>query len=79
MYIFFNLKDVLFVDSGDPWNPLPETVSKAMATLQGVHRVLKPDGVFISISFGQVKHTNPSKVFFMKLVSFHVSHGSHLL
>ncbi|RVW48426.1 Endothelin-converting enzyme 2 [Vitis vinifera] len=51
--------DVLFVDSGDPWNPLPETVSKAMATLQGVHRVLKPDGVFISISFGQPHFRRP--------------------
>ncbi|RVX12147.1 hypothetical protein CK203_010733 [Vitis vinifera] len=51
--------DVLFVDSGDPWNPLPETVNKAMATLQGVHRVLKPDGVFISISFGQPHFRRP--------------------
>ncbi|KAE9447293.1 hypothetical protein C3L33_20863, partial [Rhododendron williamsianum] len=46
--------DVLFVDSGDPWNPQPATVSRAMAMLQGVHRVLKPDGIFISITFGQV-------------------------
>ncbi|EOA17275.1 hypothetical protein CARUB_v10005548mg [Capsella rubella] len=45
--------DVLFVDAGDPWNPRPETVSKVMATLDGVHRVLKPDGIFISITFGQ--------------------------
>ncbi|KAK6946190.1 Methyltransferase domain [Dillenia turbinata] len=45
--------DVLFVDSGDPWKPNPATVEKVMATLHGVHRVLKPDGVFISISFGQ--------------------------
>ena len=73
------LKDVLFVDSGDPWNPRPETVNKAMAMLQGVHRVLKPDGVFISISFGQVKHTNLSKVFSIKLVRFLVSYDSHLL
>ncbi|CAN6819146.1 unnamed protein product [Brassica oleracea var. botrytis] len=28
-----------------------------MATLDGVHRVLNPDGVFISIAFGQaLKH-----------------------
>ncbi|PKU68085.1 hypothetical protein MA16_Dca024373 [Dendrobium catenatum] len=45
--------DVLYVDSGDPWNPRLETVSKVMKVLQGVHKVLKPDGVFISISFGQ--------------------------
>jgi ubiquinone/menaquinone biosynthesis C-methylase UbiE len=42
------------VDSGDPWNPRPETVTKVMAMLEGVHRVLKPNGIFISISFGQV-------------------------
>ncbi|KAJ4914222.1 S-adenosyl-L-methionine-dependent methyltransferases superfamily protein [Raphanus sativus] len=30
--------DVLFVDAGDPWNPRQETVSKVMATLDGVHR-----------------------------------------
>ncbi|OVA18627.1 Methyltransferase domain [Macleaya cordata] len=51
--------DVLFVNSGDPWNPRPETVNKAMAMLQGVHRVLKPDGVFISISFGQPHFRRP--------------------
>ncbi|XP_031286674.1 EEF1A lysine methyltransferase 4 isoform X1 [Pistacia vera] len=45
--------EVLFVNSGDPWNPRPETVTKVMAMLEGVHRVLKPDGIFISISFGQ--------------------------
>lgn len=49
-----NFKDVLFVDSGDPWNPQPATVKKVMAMLEGVHRVLKPGGTFISISFGQV-------------------------
>lgn len=49
-----DLKDVLFVDSGDPWNPHPATVDKVMAMLKEVHRVLKPDGIFISITFGQV-------------------------
>lgn len=53
-HLFFNMKDVLFVDSGDPWKPHPETVSKVMKMLEGVHRVLKPEGIFISISFGQV-------------------------
>ena len=42
------------MDSGDPWNPRPETVNKVMAMLEDAHRVLKPDGIFISISFGQV-------------------------
>jgi len=50
----FYLKDVLLVDSGDPWNPKPEAVNKVNTMLQGVHRVLKPEGIFISISFGQV-------------------------
>ncbi|KAL8096999.1 uncharacterized protein LOC141684418 [Apium graveolens] len=51
--------DVLFVDSGDPWNPRPETISKVMEMLKGVHRVLKPDGVFISITFGQPHFRRP--------------------
>ncbi|XP_051131606.1 uncharacterized protein LOC127251779 [Andrographis paniculata] len=45
--------DVLFVDSGDPWNPQDATVNKVTAMLEGVYRVLKPQGIFISISFGQ--------------------------
>lgn len=51
--------DVLFVDSGDPWNPRPATLNKVMAMLKGVHRVLKPDGVFISITFGQPHFRRP--------------------
>ncbi|XP_059459260.1 uncharacterized protein LOC132188741 [Corylus avellana] len=51
--------DVLFVDSGDPWNPQPETVTKVKAMLEGVHRVLKPNGIFISISFGQPHFRRP--------------------
>ncbi|KAF9620208.1 hypothetical protein IFM89_010943 [Coptis chinensis] len=51
--------DVLFVDSGDPWNPRPETVNKVMAMLKEVHRVLKQDGIFISISFGQPHFRRP--------------------
>ena len=42
------------MDSGDPWNPKPETIFKVMATLKGVHRVLKAGGTFISVTFGQV-------------------------
>ncbi|XP_062183459.1 uncharacterized protein LOC133887497 isoform X2 [Phragmites australis] len=45
--------DVLFVDSGDPWNPNPATVTNVMKMLEGIHRVLKPAGVFVSITFGQ--------------------------
>ncbi|KAL5562584.1 hypothetical protein UlMin_032331 [Ulmus minor] len=51
--------DVLFVDSGDPWKPKPATVTKVMKMLKGVHRVLKPDGIFISISFGQPHFRRP--------------------
>ncbi|KMZ64597.1 putative Methyltransferase [Zostera marina] len=51
--------DVLFVDSGDPWNPKPETVDKVMSMLENVHEVLKPNGVFISISFGQPHFRRP--------------------
>ncbi|XP_075489077.1 uncharacterized protein LOC142527955 [Primulina tabacum] len=51
--------DVLFVDSGDPWNPEPLTTERVMAMLQGVHRVLKPRGVFISITFGQPHFRRP--------------------
>ncbi|XP_020100712.1 endothelin-converting enzyme 2 [Ananas comosus] len=45
--------EVLFVDSGDPWNPHPEIVNKVTKMLEGVHKVLKPEGTFISITFGQ--------------------------
>lgn len=51
--------DVLFVDSGDPWNPHPATVNKVMKMLDGVHKVLKPEGTFISISFGQPHFRRP--------------------
>ncbi|XP_047311161.1 EEF1A lysine methyltransferase 4 [Impatiens glandulifera] len=51
--------DVLFVDSGDPWNPRPATVKKVMEMLRGIHRVLKPDGIFISITFGQPHFRRP--------------------
>ncbi|XP_021746039.1 endothelin-converting enzyme 2-like [Chenopodium quinoa] len=53
------IMDVLFVDSGDPWNPKSETISKVMAMLQGIHRVLKPNGIYISISFGHVVLRHP--------------------
>ncbi|XP_021813434.1 methyltransferase-like protein 13 [Prunus avium] len=51
--------EVLFVDSGGPWNPRPATVTKVMKMLEGVHRVLKPDGIYISISFGQPHFRRP--------------------
>lgn len=45
--------DVLFVNSGDPWDPKPETKKLVSSMLENVHRVLSPNGVFISISFSQ--------------------------
>ncbi|KAF3786603.1 Methyltransferase-like protein 13 [Nymphaea thermarum] len=51
--------DVLFVDSGDPWNPSPSTVEKVIAMLKCVHRVLRQDGTYISISFGQPHFRRP--------------------
>ncbi|XP_042383559.1 EEF1A lysine methyltransferase 4-like [Zingiber officinale] len=51
--------DVLFVNSGDPWNPHPETINKVMKMLEDVHSVLKPEGIFISISFGQPHFRRP--------------------
>ncbi|KAG6515085.1 hypothetical protein ZIOFF_025468 [Zingiber officinale] len=53
------LIDVLFVNSGDPWNPHPETINKVMKMLEDVHSVLKSEGVFISISFGQPHFRQP--------------------
>ncbi|KAF2294433.1 hypothetical protein GH714_011334 [Hevea brasiliensis] len=44
---------------GDPWNPRPANVTQVKAMLDGVHRVLKPDGIFISISFGQPHFRRP--------------------
>ncbi|CAL4984054.1 unnamed protein product [Urochloa decumbens] len=49
--------DVLFVDSGDPWNPNPSTVNNVMKMLEEIHRVLKPEGIFVSITFGQGKRS----------------------
>ncbi|KAI5057094.1 hypothetical protein GOP47_0027109 [Adiantum capillus-veneris] len=45
--------DVLFVNSGDPWNPNLETKKSVALMLESVHRVLSPNGLFISISFTQ--------------------------
>ncbi|KAK6131906.1 hypothetical protein DH2020_034343 [Rehmannia glutinosa] len=59
--------DVLFVDSGDPWNPEPVTVSKVMAMLENVHRVLKPHGMFISITFGQGERSSDNTEYTEKI------------
>jgi len=51
--------DVLFVDNGDPWNPLPEVADRVRAMLAEVHRVLTPTGLFITIAFGQPHFRRP--------------------
>ena len=43
------------MDNGDPWNPKPTTVNNVMKMLECMHRVLKPEGIFVSITFGQVR------------------------
>ena len=43
------------MDSGDPWNPNPTTVNNVTKMLECIHRVLKPEGIFVSITFGQVR------------------------
>ncbi|XP_042377486.1 EEF1A lysine methyltransferase 4-like [Zingiber officinale] len=35
------------------WNPHPETLNKVMKMLEGARSLLKPEGIFISISFRQ--------------------------
>ncbi|KAJ7514629.1 hypothetical protein O6H91_23G052900 [Diphasiastrum complanatum] len=51
--------DVLFVNSGNPWNPSLKTKERVTAMLREAHRVLKPRGVFISIAFGQPHFRRP--------------------
>ncbi|KAL2609730.1 hypothetical protein R1flu_028303 [Riccia fluitans] len=51
--------DVLFVDSGDPWNPSQDVVNRVEKMLKETHRVLTPNGIFISIAFGQPHFRRP--------------------
>jgi hypothetical protein len=55
------------VDIGDPWNPNPTTVDNIMKMLEGIHKVLKPDGIFVSITFGQVWEIQLSESLFQVL------------
>ena len=61
------------MDSGDPWNPNPTTVDNVTKMLEGIHKVLKPDGKFVSITFGQVWEIQLSESL------FHALHLSLLL
>lgn len=47
--------DVLFVDSDSQWEPSEPVVARVRSMLTSVHRVLAPQGLFVSITFGQVR------------------------
>lgn len=57
------------MDSGDPWNPNPTTVDNVMKMLEGIHKVLKPEGIFVSITFGQVIEIPIHYVCYLYLIS----------
>lgn len=42
------------MDSGSPLNPNRTTVDNVMKMLEGIHKALRPEGIFVSITFGQV-------------------------
>ena len=45
--------DVIMTDNKDPWNPTEEVQERGKRVVDNVYRVLKPDGLFIQISFDQ--------------------------
>ena len=45
--------DVIMTDNKDPWNPTDEVKKRAQKVIENVHKVLKPKGQFIQISFEQ--------------------------
>ena len=51
--------DALTVDPGDKWDPNPETRSAVTAVVNGVAHLLKPHGVFVSITFEQKQFRRP--------------------
>ena len=45
--------DALMVDEGDVWYPSTDVIQSVDRMCRGVHDVLKPDGIFMQISFAQ--------------------------
>lgn len=45
--------DVLFVDNDSEWSPKPEVKERVFKTVDEIHRVLTPTGVFVSITWSQ--------------------------
>jgi SAM-dependent methyltransferase len=51
--------DAVFTDGGSVWNPSTQVRSDVGSCIHEVLRVLKPGGIFISISFGQPHFRKP--------------------
>ncbi|GAA5846668.1 hypothetical protein JCM9279_003402 [Rhodotorula babjevae] len=51
--------DAMLTGEKDPWNPPPEAVADCRAEVDEVLRVLKPDGVFLYLTFGQPHFRRP--------------------
>jgi ubiquinone/menaquinone biosynthesis C-methylase UbiE len=58
--------DAIWSDGASQWEPNEETIQDVHDTLNGILRVLRPQGIFVSISFGQphfrVKHYSISGI-----------------
>lgn len=49
----------MMTGGGDPWNPPASIVADCKAEVDEVIRVLKPDGVFIYLTWGQPHFRKP--------------------
>ncbi|TNY20214.1 S-adenosyl-L-methionine-dependent methyltransferase [Rhodotorula diobovata] len=51
--------DAMLTGEKDPWNPPPEAVADCRAEVDEVVRVLRPDGIFLYLTFGQPHFRRP--------------------